>query len=175
MGWLTKCIVKFWEAWASAKDLVVEVAIAFITPQSCHIVHFSDSLLVKHCQILMRLFKLRIRTRLVVVFYPYANWPLCTGQNLLVCILTAHKWVCHVCIHTFSGTKLAKIDCQTFLHTPEVVKSVQNLRFVVSWTDEAQRVKGSEQVLWAVAETGTSRCRGDFFRFLLKARILHPS
>jgi hypothetical protein len=73
MGRFTKCIVEFGEAWASAEDLVIEVAVTFVTSQGCHVVHFTDSLLVKNCQILMRLFELRISTAFDVSFDPYTN------------------------------------------------------------------------------------------------------
>jgi len=67
-------IVEFREARASAEDPVVEVAIAFVTPQRSHILHNSDSFMVENCHMFMRLFELRISAWFVALrLYPYAD------------------------------------------------------------------------------------------------------
>jgi len=73
VGWLTECIVEFRETRASAKDLVVEVAVTLVASQGSHIFHLSNSFFVENCQVFVRFFELRIRTLVALRLDPNAD------------------------------------------------------------------------------------------------------
>jgi len=71
-----------------------------------------------------------------------------------------HVRLSQVRINPLSGSELSEVQCKPLLHSSAEVKSVHDLRFIVSSLHVAQREVGHEQVLRRVAQ---ARPRGDSF------------